>query len=803
MAANPLIRAKALFYGLLLTAPLSQAQELIEELVVIGSRNAEARSAHQSTAPVDLLPGAELRRLGNAADLTDNLRALVPSYNASIASGDGETFVRPTALRGLAPDQSLLLINGKRRHRAALVSEAGPAANKGAHGPSASLIPAISVEAIEVLRDGAAAQYGADAIAGVINLRMKDSAEGGEVALNYGQFYEGEHSFSVAANAGLPLGGTGFANLSLQYLDNEALSRGVQRPDAQALIDAGVAGVGEDSPFGDAPLTHTWGRPETRDVRLFVNSGLPLGGGLQAYAHGNYARTEGRYRFFYRPGDNPLTAANEAHITLQTLGIEQRLPQGFTPYFDGDHTDFSVVAGLKGDWSGDGTYDISVGFGSDRLAFFLSNSINPDLGLGSDGLPPQMNFDVGALKQEELNLNADFTRRLRDWLHLGFGAEWREETFTVIAGEPNSHLGGGPSGFKGLEPVNAGAFSRDNYALYAELEQSFGDRALAQYAVRFERFSDFGSTLNGKLAARLELTDGLAVRGSVSTGFHAPTPGQANLQRIKTTFSNDTGQQVESGAVRPDHPAALALGGAPLEEEQSVNTSLGLVASFGRFALTADLYLIQIDGRIYQTQSLPFTDPATGIGTNFQFFTNALDLESSGVDLVATTRIDWSPNGVATDLSFAFSHNRIEVTGQKAVRGVLPVRPAEVEDIERSYPENRFTLTATTLFGERWDLMARLNFYGRHYAERGRIDGVDGGPPTKRLGATLFADLELGYQLNDRLRITLGAANAFDEYVDRIGPPYAHRLNVGLPYARRTAANFEGGSWYVRLNYQW
>ena len=257
--------------------------------------------------------------------------------------------MRPTALRGLAPDQSLLLINGKRRHRAALVSESGPAANKGAHGPSASLIPAIAVEAIEVLRDGAAAQYGADAIAGVINLRMKDSAEGGEMALNYGQFYEGEHSFSVAANAGLPLGGDRLCQSQPPVLGQRSpLPRraATRRPSFdRCRRGRGRRGLALRR---RAPDPHLGPPGDAGSCAFSSTAACRWEGALQAYAHGNYARTEGRYRFFYRPGDNPLTVANEAHITLQTLGIEQRLPQGFTPYFDGDHTDFSVVAGLKG-----------------------------------------------------------------------------------------------------------------------------------------------------------------------------------------------------------------------------------------------------------------------------------------------------------------------------------------------------------------------------------------------------------------------------------------------------------------------
>ena len=795
----------ALLAGAPLAAP-AQAEEAaneapMEEIVVIGSRFATARSASDATAPVDVLSSEDIGRVGNHADLTDSLRALAPSYNAPTASGDGDTFVRSTSLRGLAPDQTLVMINGKRRHRAALIAEFVPAAGKGAHGPNIGLIPSIAVERVEILRDGAVAQYGADAIAGVINLRMKDAAEGGEVRVDYGRFYEGEESMKVAANLGLPLGYEGFLNMSLEYVDNEGLSRGRQRPNAQALIDAGVPGVGVDAPFDDAPFVQTWGRPATEDYRFFANMGVPLSETAEAYAHANYAETAGRYRFFYRSGDNPLTEANEAHSTIKALGIEDRLPQGFTPFFDGDHRDYSVVTGIRGD-AGELGYDFSVGLGQDTLDFFLNNTVNPDVGLGADGLPAQMDFDVGALRQEEVNLNADFTRRLTDTLQFAFGAEWRKETFTVMAGEPNSHLGAGSSGFKGLEPINAGAFSRHNNAAYGEFEQEVGTRTLLQYAVRYERFSDFGDTWNGKLAARVDLNDSLTIRGSVNTGFHAPTPGQSNLQKITTTFDNDTGLQVESGTVPPDHPSALAAGGAPLEEEQSLDFSVGFWAAVGPIELTVDAYNIDIDGRIYKTQNLPFFD-AAGVARNVQFFTNALNLEVTGVDVVATTHFDWGDSGVRTDVNFAYNHNEVDVVSQSRVNGILPVSAADVEDIERSYPEDRFSITASTLLTPRLDLMVRVNYYGEHYDERGRIKGVDGNAPTKLLGSTVFVDMELRYDVSDSTRIAFGGTNVFDEYIDVIGAPYANRLNVGLPYARRTAANFEGGSWYLRLSHRW
>ena len=792
-----------------LLSPMAAAQEeadseadTAEEVVfVIGSRFQTERSDSQATAPVDILSAEEIGAVGNNVDLTDSLRALAPSYNAPTASGDGDTFVRPTSLRGLAPDQTLLMVNGKRRHRAALIAEFVPAAGKGAHGPNIGMIPSIAVKNVQILRDGAVAQYGSDAIAGVINVQMKDAAQGGEVRVDYGQFYEGEQSVKLGANVGLPLG-DGFANLSFEYVDNEALSRGRQRPNAQALIDAGIAGIGADSPFEDAPFVQTWGRPQATDLRFFVNAGMPIGENAEAYLHSNVTSTEGRYRFFYRSGDNPTTEANEAHVTIRTLGIESAMPQGFTPFFDGDHEDASLVAGVKGILANGTTYDVSIGAGEDLLDFYLNNTVNPDLGLGADGLPRQMDFDVGALKQREVNINADFTRRLSDNMQLAYGAEWRDELFAVFAGERNSYRGAGSSGFKGLEPANAGRFARDNVAVYGEIEHEIAPTTLAQYALRYEYFSDFGGTLNGKVAMRHDLNDAVTLRGSINTGFHAPTPGQSNLQKVTTTFDNDTGLQVESGTVRPTHPSAVAAGGAALSEETSVDYSIGLWSGSDRWDFTIDAYLIQIDGRIFKTRSLPFTDPDTGIGANVQFFTNALDLDVMGLDAVLTTSFDWDA-GVSTDLSFAFNHNQVEVVSQSLVNGLLPVSPADVEDIEESYPNNRFTVSADTSLGPRWDFLLRVNYYGEHYDERGRIGGVDGGAPTKLLGATTFVDAELGFDMTENLRLTLGGSNVFDTYIDVIGEPYANRLNVGLPYARRTAANFEGGSWYLRSTFVW
>ena len=771
--------------------------DVAEEVLVIGTRR-PGSSAAEATVPIDVISGEQFLQAANTGDITDNLRYQVPSFNATIASGDGDTFVRPTSLRGLAPDQTLVMVNGKRRHRTALIAEFVPAAGKGAHGPNMGLIPGIALERVEVLRDGASAQYGADAIAGVINLVTRTDADGGEVRMHYGQFYEGEQSWSVAGNFGLPLTDRGFLNASVEYASNQALSRGVQRANAQALIDAGVPGVGQDTPFHDAPLTQSWGRAQTENVRLFFNAGTDIGEDVSVYAHSNYADVFGRYRFFYR---------NPDHITLRTLREEygfDGLPAGFTPFFDGQQEDFSFVGGVLGHLENGLRYDFSAGYGFNEIDFFLNNTINQSLGLGADGNPAQRDFDVGDLEQEELSLNADFSRQLTDAAHLAFGAEWREETFTIVPGEPAAYFGAGSSGFKGFEPENAGDFSRDNHALYAEIEQDLSPDFLLQYAARYEDFSDFGDTVNGKIAARYDASPNFSLRAAVSTGFHAPTPGQANIQKITTTFDNDLGLQVESGTVPPDHPLAVAAGGSPLTEEQSTNLSLGIVAGFGEAtSLSADMYRIDVVDRIFKTQNLPTFDPVTGVGSNVQFFTNALSLQVTGLDLVYASSFDWGRSNVGTELSVAYNRNKVDVVSQRAVNGVLPVSVASVEDIEESYPRDRVTINSSTSAGGDWSLLVRLNYYGPHWDERGRIGGAEGNPPTKRLGSTVFVDVELAYEVANAWRLVLGAANLFDDYVDQVLPPYANRVSAGLIHARRTAANFEGGSWYARVVHDW
>jgi len=795
--------------------------EFIEEIVTTGSRSAKPRSAGDSPVPVDVLNAEEFNAMGNTADLTDNLKALVPSYTATPATGDGSAFVRPTSLRGTAPDQTLVLINGKRRHRSALVQFFAPAAGNGAHGADVGMIPGMAIKRVEVLRDGAASQYGSDAIAGVINFILNDADEGGSVQAQYGQFYDGEQSIHVGANAGFSVGDDGFINATIEFIDNDALSRGVQRPDAQELINNGVPEVGTDAVFGDSPLVQTWGRPQTEGVRFYLNSGFEISNSAELYARFSLADTKGRYRFFYRhpttnavfsqqlpygggcPTCDPNAGTDDDDPSIPNeLNLREQgfvgLPGGFTPFLDGDQDDASIVVGIQGEFDSGMLYDLSYGYGKSELDYFLNNTANQALGPGDYQTLPQMDFDVGGYSQEENNINLDFSLPMSESVNLAFGFEAREETFSAFAGEPTSYFNSGSSGFRGVEPVNAGAFSRDNVAIYADIEQDVSDAWLLQYAARYENFSDFGSTLNGKIATRYRFSDSFAIRAAVSTGFHAPTPGQSNISTIITTFDGTTGEQVEEGLFPVSSPIAMDAGATALTEETSVNVSAGISWDIGdAVSITADIYQIEVSDRIYRTGDLPLgTDPSRSVS----FYTNALDVEHQGLDIVATSSFDVGSSS-SIDMSLAYAYNKVDVTDQRLIRGNQVVNDGLVEDIENNYPEHRWTFTGNWLIGESFNVLGRITYFGEHYDERGRIDApVD---PSALIDASYYLDVEAGWNLNDNWRFVVGGANVLNEYISPIGPPNANRLSVGLQYPRRTVANYEGGSWYLKGIYRW
>ena len=614
------------------------ADDFIEEVVVTGSRRAP-RSAVDSAVPIDVFSGTELQNQGTS-DMDDLLRTLIPSYNvARQAIADAATIIRPANLRGLPPDDTLILVNNKRRHRAAVIAELGGSLAAGSQGPDVSVIPSIALKRVEVLRDGASAQYGSDAIAGVLNFILKDASEGVTIEIKTGEFYEGDGElFQVAANVGLPLTDAGFLNLSVEYKTQDATSRSQFRADSDELRAAGNLDV--------LPVPQIWGGPEIEDDwKFFYNAAFEIDDNLEVYSFGNYAERKVDGGFFFRnpnnrgaiftrdlPNDGPkirlvfdVTATNNlpngigncpgslgsatpaapllppdlsdpASVAADAAAIaavaadpncwirNQVNPGGYTPRFGAQVYDYSVLVGLRGELDNGMRFDLSGAYGLSDAQFYLNNTNNNSL--GPDNL--QSEFRTGDYTQSELNFNVDVSYPLDmgfySPLNVAGGLEYRKETFEVTQGEEASWLAGrfaaqggniGSHGFAGFSPVQTGVFDRGNIALYVDLEADVTEQLLLDFAVRFEKFEDFGTTTNFKGAFAYRFTDTFVVRGSASTGFRAPTPGQNNVTKVSTRTDLGTGNLIQSGQIPPSNPIAQFLGAKELDAEEATNYRIG------------------------------------------------------------------------------------------------------------------------------------------------------------------------------------------------------------------------------------
>ena len=778
------------------------------DVFVTGTR-AAARTAMKSPTPIDGFDDLSLRRQGNG-DLTETLKNLVPSFNATPLTGDGAAFVRPTSMRGLPPDNILVMTNSKRRHRSALISHFGAAMNVGAQAVDVGMIPSIAIKKLEVLRDGAAAQYGSDAIAGVMNFMLKDNSSGYQVHVNGGQWMEapngrgGEKDVTIAANVGLPLTDNGFVNLSFEYADRPELSRGNQHAsaaDGYKGWDANDAGQDVD----EWQTAMNWGRPIGSGFKSVWNAGLKINDNVSAYSFGNYADTFGEYSFFLRaPGKSgALTAVplNPADPSEGNFSWGDTYPLGFTPRLEGHGNDFSSVVGVKGDMEMGLNYDFSASYGKNHIHYYLKNTLNLSWGPYSPH-----NFDIGDLEQAETNLNADFTYALSDAINLAFGAEWREESYTMFQGQKESWMPGpwanvallndpeipgdstvytapglAANGMPGTSPDAGGVFDRQNTAFYADVEYAMGDALLLQFAARSEDFSDFGATSNIKVAGRYSFGDLATLRGGYSTGFRAPTPGQSNYTGIVTSFDGPTGMQVQEGTVRPTDQLAIDLGGAPLVPEEATNTSFGFTSSpIDNLSLTFDLYTIDIVNKIIKSRSLAVENNPEF--KKLAFYTNALDTETSGYDLVLTYRMG------NTNLGLAMNHNETEVVEQRQINGEDPISAGLIDNIENNLPKDRITATVTQDFGDALSLMVRLNNYSETIDERSAQDVID---------PISFIDVELRYSVSNNLNVVFGANNVTNAYPNEIET----RASQGMPYPRRSPLGYHGGMTYIRLMY--
>ena len=762
---------------------------LLGDVVVTGTRS-KPRTAISSPVPIDNFTAETIDRQGNG-DITENIKNIVPSFTATPLTGDGAAFVRPTSLRGLPPDETLVLVNSKRRHRSSLISHFGAAMNAGAHAVDIGHIPSIALKNLEVLRDGAAAQYGSDAIAGVFNFILKDANKGAEVQAQVGQWYGrnygAETDYKVAMNFGMPLTSKGFFNISGEYSFNEELKRGNQH--AAAI---GLPGVAD-------PVMN-WGRPESSGLKTMWNAGIEIVDNVDLYSFGNFADTYGNYSFFFRSPNRSgvLTPMpnDPQDPSKGNFSWGDHFPIGFTPRLEGFQTDFSSATGIKGSLGGGINYDISATFGYNRINYTLNNTLNPSWGPYS-----QKVFHPGDLQQFERNLNFDLSKEFSDKVNVAAGVQRRQETYTLYEGDYQSYAAGpwagignltnpetgdkyaspaiGANGLAGTTYNDAGAFESKSWGAYADVEIDVTEALLVQLALRFEDYEEFGSANNYKLAARYTLADFLTLRGAYSTGFRAPTPGQANVVTITTSFDGVTGMQVQEGTVSPTTPLARSLGGKALTPETSKNISVGLASRLSdNLSLTVDYYSIDVDDRIIKSRSLPIEN--NPLFAELAFYTNSLTTKTTGLDAVAS----WRSGSNDTRISVAYNYNKTEVVSQRQVDGKNPVSDGVIFNLENNLPKSRLNASITHDFGG-ISAMLRANYYGSTIDERGDREEV---------GAATLIDAELTYPVSDRLRLLLGANNLLNKYPDEVDT----RRSQGMPFPRRTPIGYHGGMVYFK-----
>ncbi len=861
--------------------PVGQAAEDVEEILVVGSRRRD-RSADDSPVPVDVISGDDFLAQGDS-DMDSLLAALVPSYNvAQEPISDAATFIRPATLRSLPPDATLVLVNGKRRHRAAVIALLGAGISGGSQGPDLSAIPAIALDRLEVLRDGASAQYGSDAIAGIMNFVLKEDDSGFTLDTKYGSYFEGDgDAVTVAGNAGFALTDAGFANISFEFKESGPTSRSAQRGDAQALINAGNSHVRQ-------PAAQIWGAPEiSDDFKVFGNFGIELGNDSEAYMFGNWAERQVEGGFYYRnphtrggvfrgpvldanrravfirnddgelesPGQgnlddgsalfygdgSPVMALDGVARTVKVADLTgdmsgncpavrirnyvadpnalaaiannpdcysliEKFPGGFTPQFGGYVDDISLAGGVRGELDSGWYYDISASAGQSAADFYIYNTINPQLLSQRNGIPTY--YDAGAYIETDRVVNFDLSRQFFpaavDSVNVAVGVEYRDETFRIRNGEPNSFFidpnlaaqgfGVGSNGFPGFQPGDAGENTVRAWGAYVDVESNANEYLLLGGALRYEKYTDFGNTLDGKIVVRIQLADNVAIRGAVSTGFRVPTAGQANLRNVTTEFSN--GMLADIATLPPTNPIAIQKGATALTPEESVNTTLGLVFSAGGWDVTLDYYNIEISDRISFTSRFDLTAQdiesllAAGVSdassfASVRFFSNEQTVEASGIDLVASVPFELG-RGDST-FTLVANWSDIELTA---------FNPDFTSDnrrlqIERGRPDSRYTATWTYEQGP-WRFMTRARYYGEYYDAPTNDASVSFYPEP----ALLF-DVEAGYEVNDSLSLLFGLQNAFDEY-PMVNP---HGEVAGLVYPEQSPFGFNGGFYYLRATW--
>ena len=779
--------------------PAADARTL-DTVIVTGTRVSD-RTVAESTAPIDIITPAALQATGTT-ELATALSRAVPSLNfPRPAITDGTDAVRPAQLRGLSPDQVLVLVNGKRYHTTALINLNG-SQGRGSSPVDLNTLPISAIDRVEVLRDGASAQYGSDAIAGVINIVLKGSGEGGSVTGTYGQYSAGDgQQWNLGADAGFKLGESGAVHFAAQGGHQDQTDRA--RP---------YTGAPSVTPYGQ--VVQRYGDPEVDAGAFSYNGEFSPAEGITFYSYGIASRREALSNGFFR-------AAGDAR------NIPTVYPNGFLPNIYNESEDVAWVGGFKGYTEGGLNVDVSYNYGQNHLTFEVLNSLNRSL--GTTVTPVQTDFYAGALEVTQNVLNLDFNKRL-EWglaypVTLAFGAEWRGEKFNQSPGERASYLNGGviapgatapvPGAqvFAGFRPSDSGQFNRESYSAYVSLEADLSDRLSAGLALRGEDYSDFGSTSSGKLSARFAFTDAVALRGTVSTGFRAPTLQQQYFQSTATNFIG--GIPFEIATFRVDNPAAVALGAEPLRAEESVNYSLGLVLQpVENLYITVDAYRIEIDDRIALSENLG-TDPNRPEIRNFlnangfigvgggRYFTNAIDTTTDGVDVVGT--YTWQLANSSLDLTAGYNYNETSVDriAQQSERlaaidpTALRFGRVELGRFTVGSPQDKFLLGGTWNAGN-WAFNANATRYGEFTVLFGNNPADTSRDQTYE--AQWVLDLSASYAMGD-WNFTLGGDNVLDEYPDET--IFINSTGGQLPYSASSPNGFNGAYMYAKVGYKW
>lgn len=820
---------------------IAQDSETIEEIVTLGTRQAGRVSADLAV-PVDTLSSDEMEATGQT-EVGRMLQVLAPSFNFSSSSiSDGTDALRPATLRGLGPDQTLVLVNGKRRHQASLI-HINNSVGRGTAGTDMNAIPAIAIKRIEVLRDGAAAQYGSDAIAGVINIQLKDDTEGGSFGLSAGEYSEGDgQTTNVDLYKAFSLGNEGYLGVSFNYRDRERTNRAA--PQGGCLYggcaDTDGNGYLEPAPGNEQREVTGPGRngfrigdADSEQIGPVVNAGMELGNG-ELYSFITYSGRDNQSGAFYRNPAGSGAALDDG---------ENVVIDGFLPHINSEIDDQSFNVGYRAEFDDDSALDLSFTSGRNTIDYTTGNSanysfvneLNYGVGLSDADIRAQIPREAFAYGIELglQTINLDYTTSVGD-VYLAIGTELREDTYKVIAGDEYAYrdydtdedgdplypqnASGGIQGFPGISPLSAADESRNVISFYVDAEYQLTDSLLVNGAVRYDDYDGFGDTTNFKLAANLRVTDNFRLRGAASTGFRAPSMQQLYFSNISTQFIN--GVQVETGTFRNDSQLAAAIGIPDLKEEESTNFSLGAVVDItDNWDLAVDFYSIDIDDRVVISNNLGFgLSPAldaalTAVGASGgQFFLNAIDTETQGVDIVSTISdisllrgylaITFAANFTETDITRIFSNSP----------ALAPIPPEEIfggfqpSVIETWQPEDRMTLSGSWV-RDNWSAVLTLQRYGEYTT-------VDQGSQT--YGAEMLTDLRVSYALDNGLTFFVSGNNIFDVTPDEVTNSTSRggnfesvpgAMDMGSPtvfrYSRRSAPfGFNGAYWSVGANWR-